>query len=96
MHLMITFITFVFFSNGSFFLFFQSSLIYIKERNKVPSADHLYVFLIHFFFSSLKQFFFFFTAFRNRRQVHQSTGEIGKTEQHIVTSIFVLTEHKSV
>ena len=95
MHLMITFITFVFFSNGSFFFFFQSSLIYIKERNKVPSADHLYVFLIHFFFFSLKQFFFF-TAFRNRRQVRQSTGEIGKTEQHIVTSIFVLTEHKSV
>ena len=95
MHLMITFITFVFFSNGSFFLFFQSSLIYIKERNKVPSTDHLYVFLIHFFFS-LKQFCFFFTAFRNRRQVHQSTGEIGKTEQHIVTSIFVLAEHKSV
>ena len=62
MHLMITFITFVFFSNGSFFLFFESSLIYIKERNKVPSADHLYVFLIDFFFS-LKQFFFFLRHF---------------------------------
>ena len=79
------------------FSFFQSCLIYLKERNKVPSTDHLYVFLIHFFFS-LEQFFFFFffTAFHDRRQVHQSTGEIGKTEQHIVTSIFVLTEHKSV
>ena len=61
MHLMIIFITvtFVFFSNGSFFLFFQSSLIYIKERNKVPSADHLYVFLIHFFFFFTETVLFF-------------------------------------
>ena len=69
-HRIITFVTFVFFS-----FFFQNSLIYIKERNKAPSDDHLCVLLINFLTNTIV----LLTGLLNRRQVDQSTGEIGKT-----------------